>query len=178
MTVLINNWWKPQLSTTGAGHKDLPEASTAGSVLRPRTTLSFSIRLPPTKSTKEAETILKERLTTNIPYGAKATLDVAANAAGWVIPPHSAFLTEIINSSAQEVFGKPKFCAGEGGSIPLMNLFHDMYPKAEFIVTGVLGPASNAHGPNEFLHIPYVKNLTTCMSLILAKISHHLESKK
>jgi len=82
-------------------------------------------------------------------------------------------LNEIIDSSVNDIFKRPKLTISEGGSIPLLGLFSDLFPKAEFIVTGVLGPESNAHGPNEFLHIPYVKKLTVAMALILARLSRH-----
>ena len=173
LTALINRGWKAQLAVVGAA--DLPDAKTAGSVLRPRTTLKLSFRLPPTKPVEEAKKIIEKVLTTNVPYGATAKIDFPAAAKGWSAPVYSTFLRDIIDSSVDAVFKKPKLAIAEGGSIPLMGLFSEMFPEAQFVVTGVLGPESNAHGPNEFLHIPYVKKLTTCMALILAKLSRHYE---
>jgi len=62
---------------------------------------------------------------------------------------------------------------GEGGSIPLMGKLTEIWPKGQFIITGVLGPQSNAHGPNEMLHLPFTKKLICCMSLILARVAEH-----
>jgi acetylornithine deacetylase/succinyl-diaminopimelate desuccinylase-like protein len=174
LNALINRGWKAQLAVVGAA--DLPEAKTAGNVLRPKTTLKLSMRLPPTLSADEAKKALEKHLTKDIPYGAHATLDVNAVAKGWNAPTYSKFLEQAIDESAQKIFGKGKLCIAEGGTIPLMGLFSEMFPKAEFLVTGVLGPESNAHGPNEFLHLPYVKKLTGCMALILSKISSHYEA--
>lgn len=173
LTMLLNRGWKAQLSTIGAA--DLPDAKTAGSVLRPKTTLKLSLRIPPTMTAEETKKKLEKHLTKDVPYGAHANLEVNAVAKGWNAPTYSQFLQEAIDSSAQSVFNKGKLCIAEGGTIPLMGLFSEMFPKAEFLVTGVLGPNSNAHGPNEFLHIPYVKKLTACMALILSKVAHHFE---
>ena len=57
---------------------------------------------------------------------------------------------------------------GEVGSIPFLGMLHDMFPASQFVVTGVLGPGSNAHGPNEFLDITYCKKVVTCVASILA----------
>jgi hypothetical protein len=57
---------------------------------------------------------------------------------------------------------------GEGGSIPFMGMLGEKFPKAQFVITGVLGPHSNAHGPNEFLHIPTGKRVSTAVASILA----------
>lgn len=174
LTALINRGWKAQLSVIGAA--DFPDAKIAGSVLRPKSTLKLSLRLPPTLTAESAKKSLEEVLTKDIPYGAKVHLDIVAGAKGWNAPTYSKFLGDAIDSASQQVFKKRKMCIAEGGTIPLMGLFSEMFPKAEFLVTGVLGPKSNAHGPNEFLHIPYVKKLTTCMALILASVSKHYAS--
>ena len=57
---------------------------------------------------------------------------------------------------------------GEGGTIPFMAMLGEQFPNAQFLITGVLGPKSNAHGPNEFLHIEYAKRLTVCVAEVLA----------
>ena len=57
---------------------------------------------------------------------------------------------------------------GEGGSIPFMAMLGKRYPKTQFVVTGVLGPHSNAHGPNEFLDVPTAKKVSACIADVLA----------
>jgi acetylornithine deacetylase/succinyl-diaminopimelate desuccinylase-like protein len=72
-------------------------------------------------------------------------------------------------------FGKPVAFHGEGGSIPFMAMLGEKFPGTQFVVTGVLGPHSNAHGPNEFLHIPFAKKLSVCVATILA--DHALQTR-
>jgi hypothetical protein len=96
---------------------------------------------------KKAEE-LKELLTHNPPYGAEVTFNISTRANGWNCPDMSPWLSTALNEAASEYFGKKLLSQGEGGSIPLMGLLNEMWPKAQFIVTGVLGPLSNAHGPN------------------------------
>ena len=67
---------------------------------------------------------------------------------------------------------------GEGGSIPLMGFLSKQWPDAQFVVTGVLGPNSNAHGPNEFLHTEYVKKLTQAMAHVVYKASLASQNSK
>ena len=67
----------------------------------------------------------------------------------------------------EAAFGAPARAMGEGGSIPFMGMLGDRFPEAQFLLTGVLGPGSNAHGPNEFLHLPTGKRLTACVAHVL-----------
>ena len=66
-------------------------------------------------------------------------------------------------------FGKGAMCQGTGGSIPFMSMLGEKFPRAQFLITGVLGPESNAHGPNEFLHVPTGVRLTACVAQVLAE---------
>ena len=56
---------------------------------------------------------------------------------------------------------------GTGGTIPFMKMLGERYRNVQFAVTGVLGPQSNAHGPNEFLHIDCAKRVTACIAHLL-----------
>jgi acetylornithine deacetylase/succinyl-diaminopimelate desuccinylase-like protein len=80
----------------------------------------------------------------------------------------SPWLSESLSNASQEFFGRPAAFMGEGGSIPFMGMLGQRYPKAQFVITGLLGPGSNAHGPNEFLHVPTGKKLTACMARVLS----------
>jgi acetylornithine deacetylase/succinyl-diaminopimelate desuccinylase-like protein len=57
---------------------------------------------------------------------------------------------------------------GIGGSIPFMSMLGERFPKAQFLITGVMGPGSNAHGPNEFLDLPTGAKVTACVAQVLA----------
>jgi acetylornithine deacetylase/succinyl-diaminopimelate desuccinylase-like protein len=51
-----------------------------------------------------------------------------------------------------------------------MSMLSAGFPKAQMMVCGVLGPKSNAHGPNEFLHVPYAKKLTASVAEVMARM--------
>lgn len=161
----LRTTWKPALSVVGAD--GLPDTKNAGNVLRPYTTLKLSIRIPPLVNQHRAQSAVEKALTENPPYGAKVTLDFEKAASGWSAPPMASWLSEAIERASLSFYKNPPCSMGEGGTIPFMGMLGDQFPSAQFVITGVLGPESNAHGPNEFLHIPYAKKLTCCIASIL-----------
>ncbi len=167
--LLLRRTWRPTLSVTG--QSGMPDVSQAGSVLRPKTSLVLSIRLPPTLAAEGVGKRMKELLESNPPYGARVTFDVEKAAAGWEAPATEPWLVKSLDNSSHAFFGKPACAYGEGGTIPFMGMLGEKFPKAQFVITGVLGPKSNAHGPNEFLHIQTAKNVTACVAHILADFS-------
>ena len=165
--LVLNRTWRPVLSITGAA--GLPALESAGNVLRPKTSLKLSLRLPPNKDSKQAEADLKRLLEADPPYGAKVTFKSDGAGAGWNAPPMSPWLTQAVDRASKAFFGKPAVYMGEGGSIPFMGMLGARFPKAQFLITGVLGPNSNAHGPNEFLDLPTGKKLTASVASVLAE---------
>jgi len=162
----LNRTWRAALSVVGA--EGLPEPAKAGNVLRPFTSLKLSLRLPPTANGQEVAEELKSTLESNPPYGAKVSFHLEDTATGWDAPAMQPELEKLIAESSLKYYGKEALSLGEGGTIPFMGMLGRKFPKAQFVVTGVLGPNSNAHGPNEFLHIEYAKKLTGCIVHILA----------
>ena len=132
------------------------------------TTLKLSIRIPPRVDPKAARRRVKEALEKDPPYGAKVTFTGATASAGWDAPEMAPWLEKALDDASQRHFGKPAMYMGEGGTIPFMYMLGEKFPKAQFCITGVLGPGSNAHGPNEFLHIPTARKLTLCVAEVLA----------
>lgn len=163
---VLNRTWRPALSVTGAD--GLPAIADAGNVLRPRTSLKLSLRLPPTVTAEGAVKEMKALLERDPPYGATVTFSADQSATGWNAPPTAPWLAAAIESASQEVFGAPAGALGEGGTIPFMGMLGSHFPDAQFLITGVLGPGSNAHGPNEFLHIDYTKKVNACVAHVLA----------
>lgn len=163
---VLNRTWRPALSITGVG--GIPPIADAGNVLRPETTVKLSLRLAPTTDPDRATTALKELLESDPPCGAEVVFDAEPGAAGWDAPALAPWLEASLGRASQAAFGKDTIFLGEGGSIPLMGLLGEMFPEAQFVITGVLGPEANAHGPNEFLHIGMGKGLTSCVSHVLA----------
>ena len=170
--LVLNRTWRPALSVTGAD--GLPPLESAGNVLRPQTSVKLSLRLPPTLDGKRGGEILKELLLRDPPYGAKVELELEKASSGWNAPALSPWLSNAIEAASQAAFGKPAMYMGEGGTIPFMGMLGEKFPGAQFMITGVLGPHSNAHGPNEFLHIPMGKKVTACVAKVIA--DHHAAS--
>lgn len=162
---ILNRTWRPALAVTGAA--GLPAVPDAGNVMRPVTTLKLSLRLPPTVTPAAAIASLEETLLKDPPYGAKVTLAEAEGAEGWHAPPLAQWLDDAVDGASQTYFGKGAVQMGEGGTIPFMGMLGSRFPKAQFVITGVLGPGSNAHGPNEFLHVPMAKGLTCCVAQLI-----------
>lgn len=158
--------WKPYLSVVGAD--GLPAIQDAGNVLRPRTALKLSLRLPPTRAGAQATADMKRLLEADPPHGARVSFTADQGATGWNAPPTADWLLTALDEASTQVYGKPAVMMGEGGTIPFMGMLGKYFPQAQFLITGVLGPASNAHGPNEFLHIPYATRLTACVARVLA----------
>lgn len=172
--LVLNRTWRPALSVTGVD--GMPPLSSAGNVLRPHTSVKLSLRLPPTMDGKKAGELLRQELLRDPPNGAQVALDLEKASTGWNAPAQSQWLTKAIDASSREFFGQPAMYMGEGGTIPFMGMLGEKFPGAQFMITGVLGPHSNAHGPNEFLHIPMGKRVTACVSRVIAE--HHLASQR
>ena len=165
---LLNRTWKPTLSVTGAD--GFPEMGNAGNVLRPYTAFKLSLRLPPLVDAAGAVQELKTLLEDNAPYQAKVTFESAGGATGWNAPTTSPWFDQALNEASQAFYGAPCGTIGQGGTIPLMNMLSQGFPKAQMMVCGVLGPKSNAHGPNEFLHVPYAKKITAAVASVIARM--------
>lgn len=166
---LLNRTWKPTLSVTGA--EGLPPLTSAGNVLRPRTAFKLSLRLPPLVDAALASQELKALLESDAPYNAKVLFKPDQGVAtGWNAPQTSDWLRVALDKASQQYYGAPCGYIGQGGTIPLMSLLQKGFPKSQFMVCGVLGPQSNAHGPNEFLHVPYGKRLTAAVAQTIAAL--------
>lgn len=164
---LLNATWRPSLAVTGA--QGLPAIASAGNVLRPRTAFKLSLRLPPLVDAAQSVAHLKSLLEFDPPYNAKVTFKPETGAAnGWNAPELAPWLGAALQDASQAYFGAPCAFIGQGGTIPLMNILQAGFPQSQFVVCGVLGPKSNAHGPNEFLHVPFAKKLTAAMAQIIA----------
>jgi acetylornithine deacetylase/succinyl-diaminopimelate desuccinylase-like protein len=169
--LLLNNNWRPTLSITGA--EGLPAFRSAGNVLRPHTTLKLSFRLPPTLSPAAAASAIERTLASDPPYGARVSFAVESAMGGWNAPTLAPWLEQSMQAASQAFFGRDAMYMGTGGSIPFMGMLGERFPATQFLVTGVLGPQSNAHGPNEFLHLETARRLTACVARVLADHAAH-----
>jgi acetylornithine deacetylase/succinyl-diaminopimelate desuccinylase-like protein len=166
LELILNNTWRPALAITGAAGLPLP--ADGGNVLRPTTSLKLSLRLPPACDARRAVRRLKEILEADPPYGARVTLETYGEGGnGWDAPATSPWLLASLDRASTTYFGKPAVFHGLGGSIPFMSMLGERFPRAQFLITGAMGPGSNAHGPNEFLHLPTGVRVTACVAQVL-----------
>lgn len=167
--LVLNRTWRPQLAVVGMDGYPAPE--NAGNVLLPYSTAKLSLRLPPTLEAATAVQAMKKALESDPPNGAEIVFDGRDGQSGWHAPALAPWLEKAVDQSSLEAFGKPAAYMGEGGSIPFMGMLGEKFPGTQFVITGVLGPHSNAHGPNEFLHIPTGKRVTAAVARMI--VAHH-----
>ena len=165
--LILNRTWRPNLAITG--QDGLPSLAKAGNVLLPQVTLNLSFRIPPTVDPAAAQAAIREIVERDPPFGAKVTLHFHEPAQGWSAPALAPWLGAALDEASMGAYGKPAMHMGEGGSIPFMGMLGERFPEAQFVITGVLGPGSNAHGPNEFLEIAYAKRLTEAVATVIAR---------
>ncbi|MEM7097268.1 MAG: M20/M25/M40 family metallo-hydrolase [Pseudomonadota bacterium] len=164
-SLLVDNAWRPSLAV--AGISGAPEVTDAGNTLRPGTAAKLVFRLPPTVDAKAAAQTIKAELERDPPYGASVLFELETPQSGWHAPLEAPWLATSLNQASSRYFGKPVMHMGIGGTIPFMKMLGDVFPTTQFMVTGLLGPMSNAHGPNEFMHIATAKRLTACVADVL-----------
>jgi acetylornithine deacetylase/succinyl-diaminopimelate desuccinylase-like protein len=164
--IILAKTWEPQLAVTGMAGYPLPKDG--GNVLLPYSTAKLSLRLPPTLDAQKARGAVKAALEEDPPHNAEVVFDAPRGENGWNAPPLAPWLEASLNKASNAAFGKPVAYQGEGGSIPFMAMLGEKFPKTQFVVTGVLGPHSNAHGPNEFLHIAFAKKLSAAIAQVVA----------
>ena len=166
-TLILNRAWRPQLAVTGLD--GLPAVADAAAVMQPFTAVKLGLRLPPTLDPKVAAHRLKSLLEADPPYRCEVSFQVEMVSKGWHAPAVASWLATALNEASTSAFGSPSALIGGGGGIPFLAMLGERFPRAQFVVTGVLGPQSNAHGPNEFLHIPTAKRVTAAVAHVL----HH-----
>ncbi len=164
--LVLNNTWRPTLAVTGAA--GLPLMENAGNVLLPRLELKLSFRLPPSADADASAAAVKKRLEADPPYGVRVRFDVGSSLPGWDAPPVAPWLESAMREASRATFGRDAMYLGTGGSIPFIGMLGEKFPATQFLVTGVLGPHSNAHGPNEFLHLECAEKLTVCVARVIA----------
>lgn len=162
---LLAKTWRPSLAYVGAD--GIPPTAVAGNVLRPSTTLKLSLRIPPTADPATVEAELVEALTADPPYGARVAVDGVGGAPGWNAPELKPWLRTALDDACRTQFRRDLQLYGEGGTIPFMGMLGEKFPDAQFVITGVLGPGSNAHGPNEFIDVAYAERLTKALAQVL-----------
>jgi len=163
---LVRLTWMPSLALTGID--GVPSVKDGGNVLRPFTAAKLSLRLPPSVDAQLAGQAVVRALSAEPPQGAKVTAVLASAAKGFASPEQSEWLALAVDEASEALFGRPAGAMGEGGTIPFLAELASQFPAAQFLVTGVLGPLSNAHGPNEMLDLKTARRLTAAVAHVLA----------
>lgn len=166
----LNNTWRANMSITGAG--GLPDISVAGNVVRAKTSVRLSVRLPPSKVPAEAEARLTEILTTNPPHNAKVTVKGGHAGQGWCMKAMPEWLGSTVKRVGQDFYGVDTSSYGMGGSIPFLSELDKMYPSAVIMAIGLIGPKANAHGPDESINLPFAKKLTCSLSHLISEVGN------
>ena len=169
--LVLSNTWRPSLATVGLG--GAPKPADAGNTLRPETSAQFTFRLPPNVNATDAGRALQEVLEADAPHGASVEFKVGSSETGWFAQPLHPFVQKSLQGASREFFNGPLRQSGCGGTIPFMAMLADRFPDCQCVVTGVLGPHSNAHGPNEFLDVETGKNVTASMAKVIADVGKH-----
>lgn len=174
--LVLNRSWRPQLAITGID--GLPSVANAAAVMQPTTALKLSLRLPPTFDPEAAAVRLKTILEADPPYRCEVSFRIDMVSKGWHAPAVAPWLEASLDEASTSAFGSPSALIGGGGGIPFLAMLGERFPAAQFVVTGVLGPQSNAHGPNEFLHIPTAKRITAVVAQVLRDACHSSASPR
>ncbi len=162
---LTRRAWAPAMAVTGMD--GIPAVRDGGNVLRPFTTAKISLRLPPTVDASKARDAVESVLLADPPSGACVRVHFDALGTGWAAPPLEQWVDAAFTRASEELFGAAPGVLGEGGSIPFLAMLGDRYPGVPLVATGVLGPGSNAHGPNEFLHLPMAEAVTVATARLV-----------
>jgi len=168
--LLLASTWHPSMAVVGI--EGAPPLDDAGNVLRAETAVKLSFRLPPTADADRAAAAVRRALTEDVPYDATVVVEGDESATGWVAQPTAPWLADALAEASTRAFGAAPQYVGVGGAIPFINMLGERFPDAQFVVTGVLGPGSNAHGPNEFLHVPTARKLSACVAAVLDAHAH------
>jgi acetylornithine deacetylase/succinyl-diaminopimelate desuccinylase-like protein len=166
MAELLGETWRPALEVIGID--GLPPVADAGNVFRSRLRVKLSLRLPPSADVNAVGDELAGVLEADPPFGASVRMTAGARGPGWAAPAFAPWLAAATDAASRRHFGLPPASCGVGGTIPFMGMLGDPFPDAQFLLVGVLGPESNAHGPNEFLHLPTVRRVTATVADVIA----------
>jgi acetylornithine deacetylase/succinyl-diaminopimelate desuccinylase-like protein len=121
----------------------------------------LSLRTVPNIDGLKAAALLKKKLTSNVPYGAKVTVTSSKGAVApwWTTDPEGPAF-EAARRALKAGFGKECAMIGAGGSIGFVQPFADALGGAPCLLVGVEDPLCNAHSENESLHLG---DWTKCM---------------
>jgi acetylornithine deacetylase/succinyl-diaminopimelate desuccinylase-like protein len=123
----VDRAWKAGLEITGAD--GLPSFDEASNVMRARTRLRISLRLPPTVNHKVCSDALKRVLEDDPPYGAKVNCEIIQGWGGWVGRPIPSAVAEALTESSKEVFGEGNGTVHRDCDGPAEDMARHVHPR-------------------------------------------------
>ncbi len=156
-------WARPALTVLGI---DAPPVVGSAAAIQPTARARLNLRVPPGMDPRTAQDALVAHLTRAAPWGVK--VEVARESAG--APFRAATggpAYQALDAAMRAAYGKPLGTAGQGGSIPLCNVFQQTYPDAEIILMGVEEPLCLIHAPNESVDPTEIANMAVAEAAFL-----------
>ncbi|SFR66489.1 Acetylornithine deacetylase/Succinyl-diaminopimelate desuccinylase [Agromyces sp. CF514] len=156
-------WARPALTVLGI---DCPPVTGSTAAIVPKAAARLNLRVPPGTDAQVAHDALAAQLRADAPWGVH--VDVATEAVG---EPFEASVDgpgfRALGEAMHEAYGVPMTTLGQGGSIPLCNVFADTYPDAEIVLLGVEEPLALIHAPNESVDPSEIEHLALSLALFL-----------
>jgi acetylornithine deacetylase/succinyl-diaminopimelate desuccinylase-like protein len=160
-------WARPAITILGI---DCPPVLGSTAAIVPRASARLNLRIPPGTGPNEAEKALVDHLHGVAPWGVQVTVETEATGSPFKAATDGPAY-QIMASAMNEAYGKPMVSLGQGGSIPLCNVFADTYPDAEVIMMGVEEPTAAIHAPNESVDPAEIARLAHAEALFLQRFA-------
>src|SRR4029079_5948598 len=158
-------WARPALTILGI---DCAPVVGSASSITPTAAARLTLRIRPGTTPDEALSALVEQLRSVAPWGVTVGVETEAIGAPFrAVTDGPAF--RAIDDAMQEAYGRPMAALGQGGSIPLCNVFADTYPDAEMILMGVEEPQCLIHAPNESVDPGEIASMALAEALFLQR---------
>lgn len=158
-------WSRPALTILGI---DCPPVVGSAAAIVPRAAARLNLRIPPGTTPAAAQEALTAHVQKAAPWGVHVAVDVEATGSPFEASTNGPAF-HALAASAQEAYGRPMTSLGQGGSIPLCNVFQETYPNAEIILMGVEEPQALIHAPNESVAPSEIENMALTEALFLAR---------
>jgi cysteinylglycine-S-conjugate dipeptidase len=158
-------WARPAVTILGI---DCPPVVGSSASIPPTARARLNLRIPPGTEPRVAEAALHEHLLAAAPWGVHVTVETESSGSPFRAetggPAYDA-----MSAAMQEAYGRPMAMLGQGGSIPLCNVFAETYPDAELFLMGVEEPQALIHAPNESVDPSEIANMALVEALFLQR---------
>jgi cysteinylglycine-S-conjugate dipeptidase len=158
-------WARPSATVIGI---DVPPVVGSSAAVQASAAARISLRLPPGESGQAAQDALVEHLRARVPWGLHCDIERVAMGDPFVGSLKGPAY-EALKVSLEEAFGRELATEGQGGSIPLCNVFAETFPDAEIFLMGVEEPKCLIHAPNESVDPSEIEHIALAEALFLER---------